>query len=229
MQRRTGFPSMPADDWAPENPDEFATAAVELSERHSVEAGDPRPLAAWRELRSMRLWLAEARAVCAKPPPEVVKAAEWLLDNDRQIERTLRQVDRDLPSAFYRRLPRLAGSEDAGLPRACAIAYGLLRTSHLQVSLHGTIRFVSAYQERADLTIAELWAFPTMLRLACLEILLAAFARLVPELEAAFSALAFRHGADRARQQRVRRAVDRQPRDPLGHPVEGFLRPHQQG
>ncbi|HEY5504609.1 MAG TPA: hypothetical protein VIK28_05575, partial [Sedimentisphaerales bacterium] len=39
--------------------------------------------------------------------------------------------------------------------------------SRLQLSLPGAVQFLRAYQEDAPLTIAELWAFPTMLRLAC--------------------------------------------------------------
>ncbi|MGZ3699989.1 MAG: glycosyltransferase family 2 protein, partial [Bdellovibrionota bacterium] len=70
--------------------------------------------------------------------------------------------------------------------RVFALAHGLLNASQFQVSLSRAVRFVEAYQQHADLTIAELWALPTMLRLGCLETLVAAFARLIPELKPPF-------------------------------------------
>ena len=161
-------------------------AASELGERHRVTTQAPLPVAVWVHIGAVRIWLEHARLACADAPSNASKAAEWLLDNDHQIERTLRHVAADLPSAFYRRLPALAGPEEAGLPRAFALAHGLLRSSYLQLSLAGAVRFIQAYQERAPLTIAELWAFPTMLRLVCLETLVAAFARLIPELKPPF-------------------------------------------
>src|SRR3546814_11490920 len=36
------------------------------------------------------------------------------------------------------------------------------------------------------LSIAEIWAFPTMLRIVCLELLVTAFSRLFPEIEPPF-------------------------------------------
>jgi cyclic beta-1,2-glucan synthetase len=45
---------------------------------------------------------------------------------------------------------------------------------------------MDAYQDGNALSIAELWAFPTMLRLACVELLVTSFERLIPELRAPF-------------------------------------------
>ena len=55
------------------------------------------------------------------------------------------------------------------------MAQGILDVAHMQVSLAGTVEFVRAYQQDGPLTTAELWAFPTMLRLACLETLVHSF------------------------------------------------------
>ncbi|MCR4283122.1 MAG: glycosyltransferase family 2 protein, partial [Bauldia sp.] len=179
---------MPNDDSPTPNihHDPLEAAAIELSNRQSVSLEPPLPIAVWAQLGLTRIWLERARSACAEPPPTITKAAEWLLDNDHRIEHTLRQIAEDLPPAFYQRLPRLIGAEEAGLPRAFALAHGLLRASYLQLSLTGAVRFVEAYQERSPLTIAELWTLPTMLRLACLETLIAAFARLIPELKPPF-------------------------------------------
>ena len=102
----------------------------------------------------------------------------------------MRQVREDLPSGFYRRLPRLETpeAEENGLPRTFCLAHTLLSATHLQPSLSAAVQFVDAYQTDAPLTIAELWAFPTMLRLACLEILVSAAARIFPTLAEPFHA-----------------------------------------
>lgn len=51
----------------------------------------------------MRQWLDRARQACASPSPHA-QASEWLLDNEFQVRRAIRQVQEDLPAAFYRRL-----------------------------------------------------------------------------------------------------------------------------
>ncbi len=50
----------------------------------------------------------------------------------------------------------------------------------MQLSLAGAIRFIDDYQSRYPLTIGELWAFPTMLRIACLEIVVSVYSQLLP-------------------------------------------------
>ena len=103
-----------------------------------------------------------------------------------EVDYLVFQIQRDLPPGFYTRLPSLAGPSEEGLPRVYAVAHGLLAASRMQFSLAAAVQYVNAYQEGAPLTIAELWAFPTMVRLACLEILCVAFERLVPGLRAPF-------------------------------------------
>jgi cyclic beta-1,2-glucan synthetase len=159
-------------------------AARELQKHHAVSGRNPQAILAWAELGSLSQWLEQARSAAAMPEPDATKAAEWLLDNDYQVQRAMLQIGQHLPAAFYRRLPRLTSPDMEGLPRVFALAHGLLQASRLQLSLAAAIQFVRTYQGAAPLTIAELWAFPTMLRLACLEILVAAFARLFPNVPA---------------------------------------------
>lgn len=146
-------------------------AAEQLSERHQLSGKPPAPIDAWSKLAVSERWLQETRLACLDAPPDAGKAAEWLLDNDYQVYRALRQIRQDLPPSFYDRLPALAQGDGAGMPRIFAIAHDLLRVTRLQVSLPNAVRFVRAYQPSTPLTIAELWAFPTMLRIACIEIL----------------------------------------------------------
>ena len=102
------------------------------------------------------------------------------------MSRAARRIREDLPPDFYRRLQCFAGGPYDGLPRVFCLAHGLLSAGRLQVSAATAVHFVRAYQETAPLTTAELWAFPTMLRLACLELLVTAFTRLAPGLKPPF-------------------------------------------
>lgn len=165
---------------APDSP--HILAAVTIRARHDIEKGPPEPAPVWRKLSAILPWLDRARHVCADPPPHATKASEWLLDNEFQVRRAIRQVREDLPAAFYRRLPRLAAPEYRGIPRVLALAQGMLDVEHMQVSLADTVAFARAYQQVGPLTIAELWAFPAMLRLACLETLVQSLSELLPEL-----------------------------------------------
>ncbi|MGF1629293.1 MAG: GH36-type glycosyl hydrolase domain-containing protein [Kiloniellaceae bacterium] len=164
----------------------LALAAAALRARHDIARGWPEPAPAWGRLAEVVSWLDRARGCCVEAPHQAAKACEWLLDNEFHVRRAIRQVREDMPAAFYHRLPRLAAPEFRGIPRVMALAHGMLDTAHMQVSLGGAADFIKAYQQDGPLTIAELWAFPAMLRLACLEILVLAFSELLPELEAPF-------------------------------------------
>jgi cyclic beta-1,2-glucan synthetase len=165
---------------------DFGLAAVAIRARHDIEKGRPEPTLVWQKLSAILPWLDRARRHCLEASPHATKASEWLLDNEFQVRRAIRQVREDLPAGFYRRLPRLAAPEYHGIPRIMGLAQGILDVAHMQVSLAGTVEFVRAYQQDGPLTTAELWAFPTMLRLACLETLVHSFSELLPELAPPF-------------------------------------------
>jgi cyclic beta-1,2-glucan synthetase len=99
----------------------------------------------------------------------VTGAGEWLLDNFHIISEALREVRTDLPSGYYRRLPKLIGGPLGGLPRVYWLALELI--AHTDSALEeGTLTaFVRAYQAETPLTIGELWAVPIMLRLVLVE------------------------------------------------------------
>ncbi len=87
-------------------------------------------------------------------------AAEWLLDNFHVILATLRDIHHDLPPGFFRRLPRIAADEFAGLPRIYAMALELIRVSAGRLDPQRLHRFITAYQSITPLTMGELWAWP---------------------------------------------------------------------
>ncbi|MEO6487555.1 MAG: carbohydrate-binding protein, partial [Thermoanaerobaculia bacterium] len=96
-------------------------------------------------------------------------AAEWLLDNFHLVESEAHAVRHDLPNRYYRKLPKLAAREHSGKARLYAMALALIRHGDGRLDQERLTRFVLAYQTVAPLTIGELWAWPSMLKLALLE------------------------------------------------------------
>jgi cyclic beta-1,2-glucan synthetase len=157
-------------------------AAHDLQQDHGIEPGPPRSLSLLSRGDAMASWFEALRRQATDAPPEAAKAAEWLIDNDYVLRRAIRDVRKDMPVRFYRDLPRLAAPEFAGLPRVWFVARGALDAVEMQPGFNRLASFVSAYQDGRDLAIVELWALPTMLRLVCLETLIAACAELFPNL-----------------------------------------------
>ena len=93
-------------------------------------------------------------------------AAEWLLDNFHLIESEQLEIRRNLPRSYYLELPKLASRESGGAARIYAMAVELINHSDGHLDLDRLTRFVTSYQTLAPLTIGELWAWPSMLRIA---------------------------------------------------------------
>ncbi|MDD5305562.1 MAG: hypothetical protein PHS14_20880 [Elusimicrobia bacterium] len=99
----------------------------------------------------------------------VTPAAEWLLDNFHLVAAEIREVRWNLPHGYYRQLPALASPELEGNARVYALAVELIRHSDSRLYASQLVRFLNGFQTVAPLTIGELWAWPSMLRLALLE------------------------------------------------------------
>jgi len=99
--------------------------------------------------------------------------AEWLRDNFYVIEQTLQQIREDLPAGYCRDLPQVPDGVFARYPRIFAIVWGLVAPSRSPhpLELSDIQRSLTESQEKTPLTIGELWALPTMLRIATLEVL----------------------------------------------------------
>ena len=95
--------------------------------------------------------------------------AEWLVDNFHIIEDSLREVRRDLPPGYDELLPKLSVPPLIGYPRVYALALALVAHTDSELDETRIARFVRAFQEESPLSIGELWALPTMLRLVLLE------------------------------------------------------------
>jgi cyclic beta-1,2-glucan synthetase len=99
----------------------------------------------------------------------VTAAAEWLLDNYHLVASEIRDVRQNLPRGYYRELPKLAAREQAGNARVYALAVELIRHSDSRLDRPQLVRWLEAFQAVAPLTIGELWAWPSMLKLALVE------------------------------------------------------------
>src|SRR5882762_9396848 len=99
----------------------------------------------------------------------VTAAAEWLLDNFHLVTSEIRDIKQHLPGTYYRQLPTLASREQKRHTRIYAMAVELLRHSDSRIDRQQLTVFVNSYQRIAPLTIGELWAWPSMLKLALIE------------------------------------------------------------
>jgi cyclic beta-1,2-glucan synthetase len=93
-------------------------------------------------------------------------AAEWLLDNFPVISASARDVRHDLPAAFYHRLPQMQTDEFAGQARVYAMASELIALSAGRLDAQRLQRFMVAFQSITPLTMGELWAWPSMLKMS---------------------------------------------------------------
>src|SRR5512143_3829708 len=165
--------------------DRAATAPLEDLARQHKQRGfasqrAPHTLSILDDMRAMSRFLRDVIAhFRARPAQEPLSyAAEWMLDNFYLVEQSLRQGQEDMPPGFYRELPRLASGPLQGYPRIYAVARELVVTSAAHLHRHRIKRFISLYEDITPLRIGELWALPAMLRLATLEALCQALARI---------------------------------------------------
>jgi len=96
-------------------------------------------------------------------------AAEWLLDNFHLVAAEISDIRRNLPRTFSRTLPALASRAHGGHARVYAMAVELIRHSDGRLDVRQMAQFINSYQRVAPLTIGELWAWPSMLKLALIE------------------------------------------------------------
>ncbi|RZL88625.1 MAG: hypothetical protein EOP82_22430 [Variovorax sp.] len=99
----------------------------------------------------------------------VTPAAEWLLDNFHLVEAQLQQIREGVPRSYYARLPKLAAAPLAGLPRVYGIAWAYVAHTDSVLNAELFTAFLNAYQDIDELTLGELWALPTTLRVVLLE------------------------------------------------------------
>ncbi len=146
--------------------------AVTLATKHQVSGTPrrgrrllPRLEDNGRELLAAYRSLAEA----IRDEHAISPAAEWLVDNFHIVEEQLREIREDLPTGYYKELPKLESGQMAGYPRIYALTLDLIAHTDSQLDTDTLRRFIRAYQSVATLTIGELWAIAISLRLALVE------------------------------------------------------------
>ena len=160
--------------------DPVEARAEETGQNHAgwCGTGQPFPVAVWADVQNIRRWLGQALAAAASSKPASASSSEWLLDNAFQVQRAVLLVSDDMPSEFYLRLRPLREGPAKGEPCVLALAHDLLHATHFQLSRQHVLTYLESYQRHHPLDIAELWALPVMLRLACLERLVSGFSAL---------------------------------------------------
>jgi cyclic beta-1,2-glucan synthetase len=99
----------------------------------------------------------------------ITPAAEWLVDNFHIVDEQLREIQDDLPTGYYRKLPKLASGHLQGYPRVFGVAWAFVAHTDSRFDPEALRRFVSAYQRVQPLTIGELWAVAITLRVVLVE------------------------------------------------------------
>lgn len=96
-------------------------------------------------------------------------AAEWLLDNFHLIEAQFTKIHEGLPRSYFRALPTLRDPPLNGLPRIYGVAWAF--TAHTDAAFDDEllVGFLDAYQDSCELTLGEIWALPTTLRVLLIE------------------------------------------------------------
>ena len=104
-----------------------------------------------------------------KAKHQITPAGEWLLDNFYLVEEQIRMGKRHLPKGYNRELPRLLNGSSKGLPRVYDLALETISHGDGRVDPENLTCFITSYQTISTLKLGELWAIPTMLRLALIE------------------------------------------------------------
>ena len=96
--------------------------------------------------------------------------AEWIIDNEYMIVKTVRDILLNLPRRFYRELPTLKEDPYRGhLPYVYILAKEIIDSTGLHLTKESILSHVTTDQQDSCLTIAELWALPQMLRIGLIE------------------------------------------------------------
>lgn len=153
-------------------PDNWDQAGEHVAFEHGPAAEHPRAPAFHPRLRENTAALHDAHRCIARQAGRghpVGAAGEWLLDNIHLLAAQTREVHDGLPRRFYRRLPVLAGPALDGLPRVYGIAWAYVTLADSLFDPVALVAFLEGYQAAQSLTLGELWAIPTTLRVVLIE------------------------------------------------------------
>jgi cyclic beta-1,2-glucan synthetase len=153
-------------------PERFAQHGRSLAETHAAAFASARSNAFFPRLRENIHVLREAQRYIGRQAAighDVSPAAEWLLDNFHLIEAQLREINDGLPRRYFRDLPVLQDEPLVGLPRVYGVAWAFVAHTDSTFDDDLLVHFLHAYEEVRELTLGELWALPTTLRVVLIE------------------------------------------------------------
>ncbi|MEO8058021.1 MAG: glucoamylase family protein [Burkholderiales bacterium] len=153
-------------------PERFAQHGLSLAATHHAKTASGRSAAFFPRLKDNIRVLRESElyiATQAQTGYQVSPAAEWLLDNFHLIESQLEAIHEGLPRRYFRDLPVLIDEPLAGLPRIYSVAWAFVAHTDSAFDEDLLAVFLDAYQQRRELTLGELWALPTTLRVVLVE------------------------------------------------------------
>ncbi|MDQ2691606.1 MAG: cellobiose phosphorylase, partial [Chloroflexota bacterium] len=162
-------PNIPAPD---PTEDPVVTLARKLSDARTRRTGFPIP-AQLKQFMAFFRSCYEFFSGVASLELATSQTAEWLLDNLYVIEQAIRQIEEDMPADYYARLPKTAD----GWARIQLIAFANSHGADTRLDIEEVKSFLETFQEVTPLSTGEIWALPLMLRLAVLESLAEALAK----------------------------------------------------
>ena len=163
----------------------WGTSGRDLARRQVHSGRRPTASPPLTDLSALLEWLPDAIGSLSRSPAGL-RASEWLHDNSYVVDRAVRRIGKDMPRGYFALLPALGADSGSRPARVHGLAHGLAQATSLQLTLGSITGYVTAYQDVETLELAELWALPTMLRLTCIEVLVASVQRLAPELQPPF-------------------------------------------
>jgi cyclic beta-1,2-glucan synthetase len=162
-----------------EEPIRFELFSIERLEQHAVSLAKAQKVSSLKDGQKLiprvrencRVLLDAYVAVAneVRLQHAITPAAEWLLDNFHVLEEQINNIHVDLPERYYRELPKLAEGVLTGYPRIYGIAWALVAHTDSRFDPELLTHFVRAYQNVEPLTIGELWAIPSTLRVLLVE------------------------------------------------------------
>ncbi|MHB0939724.1 MAG: hypothetical protein ACYC6A_25280 [Armatimonadota bacterium] len=111
--------------------------------------------------RTITRWVHDRVPLC--------RSVEWLLDNAYIIHGQVRDIRRNMPSGFYRELPKLVTPDLRGYPRVYGIAIELISHTDGRLDEEYLLSFMRGYQVETTLSSGELWALPIMAKIALVQ------------------------------------------------------------
>ncbi len=124
--------------------------------------------------RIKRRFDAVLKEIAGSDPDQILQLpyARWLLDNSHLVYQALQQIETDLPSGYLRQLPTVLTAEGNRIPRIFALTEEAIDQSGLPIDCGSIQCFCRDCQSVAvadtRLTLGELWAVPTALRVTLL-------------------------------------------------------------